>query len=101
MESPKRGYDLGTCVAKPKTLAFKKRVAIRSCDLEASLGATASCVQVIYLRSDQKKKTAFWACVAKPTKISGNATLGDALESRPGGGLLSKQDGDSLVAWTC
>ena len=44
----KRGCDLGTCVGK--ALAFKKRIAIISCDLEASLGAKA-CVQVLRVQT--------------------------------------------------
>ena len=44
MESPKRGCDLGTCVVKRQRL--KKRIAIISYGLEASLGARA-CVQFL------------------------------------------------------
>ena len=50
---------------RSKTLAFKKRIAIVSFVLEASLGARA-CVQV----SCVKKNAAFCVCVLKPTKVS-------------------------------
>ena len=38
MESPKRGCDFRAL--RSKTQAFKKRIAIVSCDLKTSLGAT-------------------------------------------------------------
>ena len=41
-----------------KTLAFKKRIAILSCDLEASLGARA-CVQVLCVQKTRRFAFAF------------------------------------------
>ena len=41
-----------------KTLAFKKRTAILSCDLEASLGARA-CVQVLCVQKKRRFALAF------------------------------------------